>query len=187
MTEATWALVAGTFVLAVAAAWYAFETRRIVDRMDKEHEERNRPLLAFHLVPWHAQTVKLRIVNVGPGTAHAIKGDVEASDKTAFPWSYPVLLPGKYEEFGFPAEAGATAEKRFNMDAIRQRVETVHAQFRYKSASGRQYVLDEVIAVKDITDDWIESRMMATQDHPERLLPRVAKALDDIARALQNQ
>lgn len=36
-----------------------------------------------------------------------------------------------------------------------------------------------------MTDDWIASRMMATQDHPERLLPRLAEALEGIEKHLK--
>ena len=188
MTEATWGLVAGTLILAVVAAWYAFETHRIVDRMDKEREAKDRPTLAFHLVPWGPKTLKLRIQNVGIGAAFALKGDIEGflngERVGAYPWSYQVLAPGKYEEFGFPTEPSASPDDRFNMDAVRGRFERVHAYFTYKSASGREYVLDDTIRVRDITAEWIASRMMATQDHPDRLLPRMAKALDEIAKAV---
>jgi hypothetical protein len=101
------------------------------------------------------------------------------------PWRYPLLAPGKYEEFGFPDRAAEGAEERFNLDAIRRRVETVHAQFTYGSISGREYDLNDQINVRSVTGDWIASRMMATQDHPDRLLPRMAKALDAIAQAIK--
>lgn len=185
MTEATWGLVAGTFILAIGAAWYAIETRRIVDRMDKEREARDRPMLAFQLVPWGPKTLKLRIQNVGLGAAFGIEGSIEAFTgqmSVTSPWSYPLLPPGKYEEFGFPAEPDATPDERFNLDKIRQLFDGVRAQFTYTSASGNVFGLDETIAVRDITDDWIASRMMTTQDHPDRLLPRIAKALDEIAK-----
>lgn len=183
MTEATWALVGVTFFLVVGAAWYAAETRRLANRMDRELEARTRPVLAFHLVPWHPTVVKLRIQNVGPGAAFDISGVIEGSSDgkaSSLPWAYPLLLPGKYEEFGFPA-AHDDRDARHRLEKVRQRFESVRARFTYKSATGDQYELDSMIKVRDITDDWVESQMMATQDHPERLAPRIAKALDSIA------
>lgn len=186
MTAATWSIVGVTFVLAVTAAWYAWETRRVVDRMDKEREARERPVLALHLVPWGPMSVKLRIQNVGMGPAFNISGAIEGwsgEQLLGLPWSYPLLPPDKYEEFGFPAEADSDAGSRFRMDEVRQRFENIQANFSYKSASGHEYVLHDTIAVRDITEDWLKSRMLATQDHPERLAPRMAKALDDIAQS----
>ena len=190
MEAATWGLVIVTAFLAVGAFWYAVATHRIVDRMDKEREDRSRPFLAFHLVPWQPKLLKLRIQNIGPGPAFAIKGRVEAvgdGGEASFQWSYSVLVPGKFEEFGFPPDPTTNAEERFNLDIIRQRFKTVSADFTYKSASGREYPLREAINVLDVTDDWIASRMLTTQDHPERLLPRMAKALDDIVKVLRDK
>lgn len=163
----------------------------MVRRMDRDREDRIRPLLAFHLVPWQAKLVKLRVQNVGAGPAFGVSGAIEATssngDKVGFRWSYPLLAAGKYEEFGFPTQPGASGTERFNLDAVRARVEGVEAHFTYKSASGRQYELVDRIGIKDITDDWIGSQMLATQDHPERLLPRMAKALDEIAKTIQDR
>jgi hypothetical protein len=156
--------------------------------MDRELDQRIRPFLAFHLVPWQPKLLKLRIQNVGAGPAFAIKGMVEAVTKEgteAFDWSYPLLAPGKYEEFGVPSRPETTAQERFGLDQIREHVESIRARFTYAAANGRGYALDELISIKDITDDWIQSRMMATQDHPERLLPRIAKALDDLVEAVK--
>jgi len=188
MTVATWALVVVTFLLAVGAAWYALETRRIVRRMDLEREDRVRPLLGFQLIAWGPNLLKLRIQNLGSGPALEVKGYIQAisaSGNVSFPWSYPLLAPGKYEEFGFPVPPGATSEDRFRLDTIRARVDTVRAQFSYKSVRGREYSLDDAISVAEVTADWISSRMLATEDHPERLVPRIAKALEGIEKHIK--
>jgi hypothetical protein len=187
MAEATWSLVAVTFLLALGAAWYAAETHRVVDRMDKEREARERPMLALHLVPWQGQLVKLRIQNVGPGAAFRISGAIEGrseSNSLSFPWSYELLAPGKYEEFGAPALEEDGSEGRHRLDKIRERFETIRAKFTYEAGMGKAYELDQTINVRTIANDWLEARMMATQDHPERLGPRIAKALDKIADSL---
>ena len=186
MVVATWSLVGVTFLLVLAAAWYAAETRRLVDRMDKEREARERPILAFHLVPWQGGLVKLRIQNVGLGPAFAISGTIEGESKggpISFPWTYPLLTPGKYEEFGFPA-VDDDAEGRFHIDKVRERFDSVRAKFTYKAANEKIHELDSLINVRDITDSWMKALMLATEDHPERLMPRIAKALDKIADSL---
>lgn len=186
MAEATWVLVAATFVLAFGAAWYALETRRMVDRMDREREAKERPVLALHLVPWYPMLVKLRIQNVGLGSAFEISGAIEgwsSGELLSSPWTYPLLPPGKYEEFGFPAVED-DAEGRFRTDKVRERFETIRARFTYKAATGRDYELDQTINLREMTGDWVKARMMATEDHPERLAPRIAKALDKIADAI---
>jgi len=187
MAEATWGLVAVTFLLALVAAWYAAETRRVVDRMDKEREARERPVLAMHLVPWQLGLVKLRIQNVGLGPAFAISGIIEGlseGELLSSSWTYPLLPPGNYEEFGFPTVDKVDPDGRFRLDKIRERFETISARFTYKAATGKDYELDQTINIRHISDAWVEARMMVTQDHPERLGPRMAKALDTIADSL---
>lgn len=185
MTDATWALVGVTIVLVIVTAWYATENRRMVKRMDQEREELSRPVLTFQIIPWQPQLLKLRIQNVGNGPALQIKGTIESvrrSGSVNIPWSYPILAASKYEEFGFPTPSGASNEERFRLDEIRSNVIEIRAKFRYSSASGSQYELNDSIQIQQLTDDWSASRMMATQDHPERIMPRIAKALEDLAK-----
>jgi len=187
MTEATWGLVGVTFLLVLVAAWYAWATHQMVDRMDKEREARERPMLAFHVVPWESGLVKLRIQNVGSGAASDILGAIEGASGgqlLSSPWAYPLLAPGKYEEFAFPTADRDDREGWYRLDRIRERFETISARFTYKAGTCKEYKLDQTIHIRDIADAWVEARMMATQDHPERLGPRMAKALDKIADAM---
>ncbi len=186
MAEASWAVVGVTFVLALLTGWYAWATHQIVRRMDRQQEEMVRPWLTFEMVPWQPNLLKLRVGNVGPGSALNIKGEIRASlkngESVAVPWSYHLLPPNKYEEFGFPMPADAPNDARFRLGEINKRVATTEAHFTYSSVSGYQYKLDDAIPVERITSDWINSRMLATEDHPDRLLPRIAKALEDLAK-----
>ena len=185
MTAETVPIVVLTGLLVLVTLWYATETRRMVSRLDRQQETVTRPVLTFQLIPWHAKVLKLRIENVGAGPAFDVQGTVEAftSDgPDTFPWSYPLLGSGRYEEFGIPAPANASSQERFNLDAIRARVSALRAAFTYRSAAHRPYTLDTTINVTNVTQDWVDSQMMATEDHPDRLLPRIAKALEDIAK-----
>lgn len=189
MEAASWALVGITIVLCGLTGWYATETRRIVKRMDEEREAVTRPHLTIQVIPWQPGLLKLRIQNLGNGPAFRIKGEIKsiASDSNAespkFDWSYVVLSPGKYEEFGFPSRS---ERSRFRLQEIRETVARTEAHFEYFSGTGRRYTLDELVDIKELTADWVDSRMMATDDHPERLLPRIAKALEDIAKGLKS-
>ena len=188
MFGATVALVAVTFLLAVGAAWYATETRRMVKRMDMQREESVRPFLALQVVPFGPNLVKLRIQNLGPGPALNVtaKFDVLPSfHGSEVEWSYPLLAPGKYEEFGFPAPPGSRAEERHDLNIVRERISAVTANFAYGSASGRRYNREQCIDVSKVGHDWVSSGMMATEDHPERLMPRIAKALEGIGTKLE--
>lgn len=190
MTEASWALVGVTIVLVAITAWYAMETHRTVKRMDQEREQLSRPVLTLQLIPWQPQLLKLRIQNVGNGPALGVKGVIDAvmkSGSISAPWSYPLLGTGKYEEFGFPMPAGTSNEERFRLDAIRAKVIEVRAEFTFRSVSGCQYELKDSMQIQQVTDDWLASRMMTTQDHPERILPRIARALEDLAKKSSNK
>ena len=190
MEVATWALFVATIVLVFVGIWYTTETRRIVKRMDREREALTAPLLTLQIIPWGPQILKLRVQNLGSGPAINIRGHIRARTQQgsrSTPWSYPVLGPGHYEEFGFPeddtlAPEERVAGERFNLEAIRATYVEVQGDFTYKSSFGREYELDDVIDVQAVTEEWIESRMMATQDHPDRILPRIAKALEEISR-----
>ncbi|MGD0355204.1 MAG: hypothetical protein ABSB31_07170 [Dehalococcoidia bacterium] len=180
MNEATWALVGVTFILTILTGWYAYEAYR-------ERAERNRPVLTFQLISWAPRIVKLRIQNVGNGAASNIKGTIESilNDGIAsVPWSYSLLASGKYEEFGFPMPAGTATQDRFRLDTIKSKIIEVNANFTYKSVLGQSYLLQDSIKVQQLTDDWLSSKMLVTEDHPDRLLPHIAKALDGIAKAL---
>ena len=186
MEVATWALVVVTAVLAALTGWYAWSTWAIVRRMDREREELSRPRLTFQLIPWQPNLLKLRIENLGAGPALNVKGKIQTQlkggDSVGVDWSYHLLGSRKFEEFGFPMPEGVGNETRFNLDEIRKGVISVSADFSYSSASGRQYKLEDILDVASITQDWIASRMLATQDHPDRLLPRIASALEDLSR-----
>ncbi len=184
MTEATWALVAASGLLSVFAGWYAYETHRVIHRMDLERENQSRSWLAFQVVPWRASLLKIRVENLGPGPAVEIDGKVEAvwdNGNYSFPWSYALLAPGKYEEFPFPGPSDTPRAARFRLENIRAHVKEVRATLNWRSASGHDYSLDKRIAIGQLTEDWVSSEMLATEDHPERLVPRIAKALEDIA------
>ena len=89
-----------TVVLILITGWYAYETRRIVNRADQEREALTRPVLVFTLIPWTANNVKLRVENVGVGPALGITGTigsvVDGNDLTVS-WQYPCLASGKFE------------------------------------------------------------------------------------------
>jgi hypothetical protein len=176
-----------TLALAAIGGWYAWETHRVVERMDWDREARERPILTFELVPWQARLAKLRIRNVGAGIALGISGEMAGvSTHTRVPvaWSYPALAPGGYEEFGFPtADEGDTA--RFSLDEARGRFVKLEATFDYRAASGLSYKMHEEIDIAAVTDDWFKSRMLATEDHPQRLGPRLARTLEQIRDRLQ--
>lgn len=178
MTEATWTLVGVTLLLAILTGWYAYEAHR-------ERVERNRPVLTFQLVSWAPGIIKLRIQNAGNGAASNIQGKIESilnEGTESVPWSYVLLCSGKYEEFGFPMPSGSTTQDRFSLDTIKSKVIKVNARFTYKSVLGQTYILEDSIRVQQLTDDWLASKMLVTEDHPDRLLPRIAKALDDLAK-----
>lgn len=179
-----WPLVGVTIVLVILTGWYAVENHRMVKRMDREREEFSRPVLTLQLIPWKAKLLKIRIQNVGKGLAVGINGVIESvrkSELVSTPWSYPLLDNGKYEEFGFPVPPTASEKERHGLDEIRSEVIEVKAGFVYESVYGHKYEMKDCIDIQQITDDWIYSRMMTTEDHPERILPRIAKALDKIA------
>lgn len=188
MNAGDWVQIIVTVILVVITGWYAWETRCIVKNMEKDREEMHRPVLTFQLISWEASLLKLRIQNVGSGVAVDIDGKIESKTKSglaSFPWSYPLLCAGQYEEFGFPMTEGGNIEDRFRLQKIRENVIEVGATFKYKSTSGADYELNDGIQIKKVTDDWVASRMLVTQDHPDRIMPRIAKTLEGIKEALR--
>jgi hypothetical protein len=174
-----------TIVLVGITAWYASETRRIVNRMDREREEIHRPVLSLQLVPWEANLLKLRIQNVGSGPAFDIKGKIFAETKSVIatiPWSYTMLDVDKYEEFGIPISDNTHV---FDLNIIKQTVNKVGAKFTYRSAARSEYNLEDSINIQELTTDWVDSHMLVTQDHPDRIMPRIAKTLENIERRLK--
>lgn len=183
MAEATWALVAATSSLVVIGGWYAFETHRIINRMDLEREILTRPFVGLQVIPWAPKLLKLRIQNLGAGPALDLEVHIVAltdAGNDVRDWSCPLLASGKYEEVPFPIPPGSTKSEGFNLDQIRERVSTITTSFSYKGATGKVYERQESIDIEKLTDVWAESQMLATEDHPERLGPRIAKAIDSI-------
>ena len=116
-----------------------------------------------------------------------IEGTIESKTKSSpvsFPWSHPLLSAGKYEEFGFPVPESANHEGRFRLEKIRENIVEVHARFEYRSLRGENYKLDYSIPIEKITNDWVSSKMLVTQDHPDRIVPRIAKTLERIREEL---
>ena len=122
----------------------------------------------------------MRIQNVGLGAAFGVVGKIEADTKSGIistPWSYPVLGVDKYEEFGVPVSDN---KREFDFNAIRLNVTKMGAKFTYKSISGVEYRLEDSIDVQKLAADWVVSQMLVTQDHPDRIMPRIAKAIEDL-------
>jgi len=190
MNVGDWIQVVVTTILVCITGWYAWETRRMVKNMEKDREELHRPVLNFQLIAWEANSLKLRIMNVGSGVATDIDGKIESKNMNglaSFPWSYPSLISGQYQEFGFPVINGGSTQDRFNLNKIRENVSEVEARFKYKSTNGLDYELNEIISIKKVTDDWVASKMLVTQDHPDRIMARIAKALEAIKEELRKQ
>jgi hypothetical protein len=173
-----------TIVLILITAWYAYETRRIVAKMDQDREALTRPVLVFSLVPWTANNVKLRVENVGVGPALGITGMISSlvdEQTLSVAWQYPCLTSGKFEEFGIPIPGG---KREFQFEAVRNRIQQIGATLEYVSAGGKKYQLESAIKIKEVTDSWIESHMLATEDHPDRIWPRIAKAVENVAKKI---
>jgi hypothetical protein len=188
MTPGDWIQSGITVVLVLITAWYAWETRRIVRNMENDREAMHRPVLAFQLVAWQAGFLKLKIQNVGNGVAVKIEGKIESDIKTgsaSFPWSYTLLCANQYEEFGFPMPEGSSTNDRFKLDTIKEKVIQVKAEFAYESVTGKKYVLEDSLPIQKITQDWVASRMLITQDHPDRIMPRIAETLENIKKEME--
>ena len=188
MTTGEFVLVAVTFILVCITAWYAWETRLIVKNMERDREASHRPLLSFQVVPWDGVNLKLRIQNVGGGPAFGIEGKIEAGTKhgvDSFPWSYPFLGVDKYEEFGFPMPEGTSTQDRFSFEKIRERISVVRAIFKYSAVNEQAYELNDSIPIAKVTKDWVDSKMLVTADHPDRIMPRIAKFLEEIIKELK--
>jgi hypothetical protein len=181
----TLALVGATILLAAITFWYAFDTHRIIGHMDSEREERICPILTFQLIPWAPGIIKLRIQNVGSGPAKDVVGEIESvlvsSGSESISWSYPLLTTDKYEEFHIPLPADMERTEGFMLAEVRSKVSQVKAIFTYKSISGVQYKLEDSIDIQKVTQDWLDSKMLVTRDHPEQILPRIANALEQMA------
>jgi hypothetical protein len=188
MNAGNWIQVAVTIILVGITVWYAWETRRIVKNMERDREELHRPLLTFQLISWQPRLLKLRIQNVGSGVAVQVEGEIKSILKdgaASIPWSYPLLAGGNFEEFGFPMPPGASHNDAFGLDSIKDKIVEVRAQFKYKSTNGKSYELNTSIHIQKITEDWLASKMLVTQDHPDRIMPRIAKTLEKIEEKLK--
>jgi len=64
--------------------------------------------------------------------------------------------------------------------AIRLTVNKVGAKFTYRSTSGVEYHLEDSIDVQELAKDWVVSQMLVTQDHPDRIMARIAKAIENL-------
>jgi hypothetical protein len=189
MDVATWVLAVVTLVLAGATGWFAYDNHQVLKRMDREREDRISPVITLQLIAWDARLLKLRIQNVGTGAALEIKGKIQSifigDSSRSIDWSYPLLAPDKYEELPIPMPEDVPREKHFDWNSIRPVVDLIKADFEYKSISGLSYRRADTIKIQEVTQGWIDSRMLVTRDHPERLMPRIAKTLEDIAKALE--
>jgi hypothetical protein len=185
MNAAIWVQAVATVVLVIVTFLYVRETRQMVRNMEREREEMRRPVLTFQLIAWIATALKLRIQNVGSGVAKNIEGTIESRVKSSgsarFSWSCPSLSAGQYEEFGVPMPEGTRKGDCFTLKVIQESIIDVRAKFKYKSTMGLEYELDDTIPIEKVTDDWVKSGMLVTEDRPERIMPRIAKALQDIA------
>ena len=180
-------LVLATVALVIVGAWYATETRRMVNRMDRDREDRSRPILTFSLIPWHPKVIKLRLQNAGAGPAFHIEGKIHSEGSwgsNGFGWSHACMQSGDFEEWAVPLAPDMDPQQGYQIDAVRQFVSVVKASFTYGSASGSKYSLSEAIDPGRITAEWIQSRMLATRDHPSRLPQRIAEGVESIAKEL---
>jgi hypothetical protein len=191
MSAGVWVQAIATVILVIITGLYVRETRQMVKNMEREREEMRLPILTFQLISWAPTLLKLRIQNVGSGVAKNIEGAIESRVKSGgsarFSWSCPLLCVGQYEEFGVPMPEGTEKGDWFTLKVIHQRIIDVKAKFKYKSTRGVEYELDETIPIEKVTDDWVKSGMLVSEDRPERIMPRIARALEVIATYLSSK
>ncbi len=104
-------------------------------------------------------------------------------------WKYSAMRVGYFEEFGIPIPEDESGEwtESFKNDEIRAKVSKITVDSSYQATTGEQYEDTEVIDVAAITSSWIAKKMMATEDHPERLVPRIARALEKISKQIETK
>jgi hypothetical protein len=129
----------------------------------------------------------LRVQNTGGGAAFNVDVSISAvvdGQKIEVPWKHGALQLAAYEEFGVPHPPEAS-QVSFNIDWLREHVSDVRVQGNYQASTGKVYTINQPLHLREVTDSWIESRMLVTADHPDRLGPRIAKTLEDIRDALK--
>lgn len=189
MSAGVWVQAIATVILVIMTGLYVRESRQMVKNMEREREEMHRPILIFQMLYWWASMeLVLRIQNVGSGAAVDVEGTIESRLKAGGPvlfrWGRKLLCAGQYQDLSIPMTKATRKEDRLSVERIQESVVDVRTKLKYKSTIGVEYELDDTKAIEKVTkimDEAGMSQELVHGDDTERVMSRIAGALEEIA------
>lgn len=153
---ATIIVAIGTMFLACITAYYAKQTRKTVDVMEKSAELSIMPHIKGHLITEGSFETYFRISNVGLGPANNIlvKFWLDTYPSDIKTWENNVLMPNDHEDF-ILIESGK--KNVITIDYFEKNPIKIHVQAKYENMLGEKYSIDEIIDASKFVNDWIKS------------------------------
>ena len=132
-----------TVVLILLTGFYAFQTLRLVQEMQKSRAGQLLPKLAIRIYGIGAGNAFWRVINVGPGPAIGV--DIRISPEPGGQskrWLEPVVMPGETHDF-IPVTGVGGPSAALHMDNQTSVFSHLHLTGTYKDVLGTEHRVDE--------------------------------------------
>jgi len=132
-----------TVALIGVTAFYAFQTLRLVQEMQKARAGQLLPKLSIRIYPIGAGNAFWRVINVGPGPAIGVDIQI-APEPGGQPrrWLEPVVMPGETHDF-IPMIGVGQPSAALNLDNQTKLYSHLHLTGTYKDVFGTEHTADE--------------------------------------------
>ena len=179
---ATIFIAVGTMALATVTAYYAFQTRKTVEVMEKSAKLSIMPHIKGHLVTKSVYEVYFRISNVGKGPANNVKFSYwfESKPDDIKKWSNNLLMPNDSEEFLLFIP---DTKHLIDLTYLENNPTKIIFQSLYFDIQGNSYFIDETLDASEYVKDWISSSQKINYDP----LDKIAEEIRDIKNIMQSE
>lgn len=174
------ALVAVTAVLVGITAYYAKQTKKTVDSMDKATEAQFMPYLKASLAQIGPVALDLQLTNVGKGPAREIEVEyfVQEIADSARKWTQTLMMPDDHQRFFIPSKDGQAVPSD---DYYKVNQTTVIIKWKCKDIFEKPHSNQETIDVSA----YVKQFDTVSAHYEERPLDEIASDMGNISRYTQ--
>jgi hypothetical protein len=182
-------LVIVTAILAILTGFYAFQTKKTVDVLEKTARMEFLPKIKGHLHMIGPVHIDFRVSNVGKGPASNVRVNfrVIGQQTVVREWTQPLMKPNEFQDFFVPINEENQTES--NIPFFQNNQTTIELNATYRDILGTDHSSTEIIDVSEFVNQFVRTLSVYNEEASSktlRILERISQELQDIRRNLRS-